>query len=288
MTEDPHRETIQEMLRRVDGFEQTLRAHSSAATAGTNVASSSREIVPAAAAMAAPCTPVVMEGLQRSASAEALRLETPEKRGPPELPANVEAVVKRMRNKAMLPQQIFLQQVEQYKVLDPAVWNQHFPDHFRERIAPEFLAEVYSSGMTGEQYGRGFLRDRDLLECQPAREIIAGLAAIDTMMMVDEEEGLLNKVSTEKLARKVLALMRAYEPCVSLACWSRPKGKEGDKWKSKVDWAAARRIDPFFKQSETLIRIPGLEDELKRSMDQEATFLRVAQRLEDAATGRPG
>ena len=48
--------------------------------------------------------------------------------------------------------------------------------------------------MMGEEYGPGPLHDRDHLECQPAREIIAGLTATDTMMMVDEEEATLLRV----------------------------------------------------------------------------------------------
>ena len=136
--------------------------------------------------------------------------------------------------------------------------------------------------MSGEQYRRNFLRDRELLECQPAREIIAGLAALDTMLMVDEEEGLLNKVATERLCRKVFGLIQAYDKITCMADWSRPRGKDGDKWKSKVNWDAARRIDPFFKQSESSIRIPALEEEVRRGMDQDATYLRVAQRLEEA------
>ena len=197
----------------------------------------------------------------------------------------MEGVLRRMKNKAMLPQQVFLSQVERFRAVDPNHWAQHFPENYRERIAPEFLAEVYASGMTGEQYGRSFLRNRELLECQPAREIIAGLAALDTMLLADRDEDMLNKVATEKLARKVLGLMRAYEKVNCVADWPRPRGRDGEKWRSKVDWEAARRIDPFIRSLDTAIRIPGLEEELRRSMDQEAAYLRVAQRLEDATSG---
>ena len=105
-------------------------------------------------------------------------------------------------------------------------------------------------------------------------------------MLVDQEKGFLNKVSTEKLARKVLGLIRAFDRVSCLSDWSRPKGKEGEKWKTKVDWDAAWRVDPFFRMSESSIRIPALEEEVRRGMDQEATYLRVAQRLEDAQGGK--
>ena len=45
----------------------------------------------------------------------------------------------------------------------------------------------YSAGVTGEQYARNFLRDRDLLECQQAREITAVMSPLDPMLHVDKE-----------------------------------------------------------------------------------------------------
>ena len=170
--------------------------------------------------------------------------------------------------------------------MDPKVWAEHFPENYRERISPEFLAEVYSAGVTGEQYARNFLRDRELLECQQAREIIAVMSALDTMLLVDKEEGFLNRVSTEKLSRKALGLIRAYEKVSKLEDWQRPKGKDGDKWRSKVDWDAAKRIDPFAKLTENTIRIPAMDEEIRKGMDQEALYIRTAMRLEEAATGR--
>ena len=106
---------------------------------------------------------------------------TPEKK-PANATTPVAMLIKRMQNKAMLPQQLFVEQLEQYREMPADMWTQHFPENFRERVAASFLSEVYARGMTGEQYARVFLRERELPGCQPAREIIAGLAALDTML----------------------------------------------------------------------------------------------------------
>ena len=111
-------------------------------------------------------------------------------------------VIKRLKDKTLLPQQLFLEQVEQWREVDQEDWNRQFPEFYRERIAAESLAEVYSSGMTGEQWGRQFLREHGLEDCYAARDIVSGLAAVDTMIMVDKEQGILNKVGVEKLCRR--------------------------------------------------------------------------------------
>ena len=57
--------------------------------------------------------------------------------------------------------------------------------------------------------------------------MVAALSALDSILMVDQEEGYLNKVSTERLARKAMALEKAYERVTQRSDWQRPKGKEG-------------------------------------------------------------
>ena len=106
-----NRAALGAMVARVDAFEQLLRGH----TLGQ--ARSSQEEVPAPATPQASAVPAVagVGPLARSVSAEAVLDDkgTPEKRL--QIPDRVEAVVKRMRNKAMLPQQVFLKQLEQYR-----------------------------------------------------------------------------------------------------------------------------------------------------------------------------
>jgi hypothetical protein len=180
--------------------------------------------------------------------------------------------------------------LEQFEAEDKEVWKLHFPEYYRERLGPEFFAEVYSSGKTGEAYGREFLRARGLLECHTAREIVAGLSAFDTMMLVDKEPGLLNKISTEKLARKIYALMKAFGQVECEKDWLKPSGKEAGSWKSKVNWDAASRIDPNLKPEDSALRIQSVEEEVKRGMVQDADLLKAQAKLKERGgdTWKPG
>eukprot|EP00972_Heterocapsa_arctica_P077444 11423555-Heterocapsa_arctica.AAC.1 len=100
------------MIERLDAFEGMLKSHSAGAVVGPK--------------------PVIVEVLPRSASADDLGglgpaaiLCTPA----PELMAGgvkseaIKEAVARMKLKAMLPQQLFLQQLEDYREVDPGVWN---------------------------------------------------------------------------------------------------------------------------------------------------------------------
>eukprot|EP00972_Heterocapsa_arctica_P038045 5600546-Heterocapsa_arctica.AAC.1 len=78
--------------------------------------------------------------------------------------------------------------------------------------------------------------------------------------MTDREKGLLNRVSVERLARKAYALARAFRLCQTEADWRRPKGKDGNSWKTKIDWESARRIDPMLGD-DGLITIPSVDEE---------------------------
>jgi len=185
-----------------------------------------------------------------------------------------------MKLKAMLPQQMFLAQLDQYREVDTEMWNAQFPVGFRERVAPSFLAEVFSTGKNGEQWARDFVRDHALQECHPARELVASLSALDTMLMTDREEGLLNRVSVERLARKAYALTRAFRAIKHEADWRRPRGKDGGGWKSKVDWESARRIDPMLAE-DMGISIPSVDEEVRKEMDREAALLKARAKLDE-------
>ena len=75
---------------------------------------------------------------------------------------------------------------------------------------------------------------------------MAALAAIDSIMITDREPAALNKVSVEKLSRKAYALVKAFENVRCEADWKRPRG-DAKNWKSKIDWGAAKKLDPALK-----------------------------------------
>jgi hypothetical protein len=256
------------MIERLDAFEGMLKIHSGGAVSSPKPAIV--EVLPrstsagdlgglgAAAILSSPAPELLVGGLKSEAIQEA---------------------VARMKLKAMLPQQLFLQQLEDYREVDPGIWNTQFAAGFRERVAPLFMAEVFSTGKTGERWARDFVRDHGLAECHPARELVASLSALDTMIMTDREKGLLNRVSVERLARKAYALARAFRLCQTEADWRRPKGKDGNSWKTKIDWESARRIDPMLGD-DGLITIPSVDEEVRKEMDREASLLKARAKLD--------
>ena len=102
--------------------------------------------------------------------------------------------------------------------MDPEVWGVHFPPGYRERLAPAFLADVYSQGPPAQEWARAWLRERELLECVEARELIAIGQALDSML-AEKLPDLINSVGTERLCRKALGLMAVYRLVKKKADW---------------------------------------------------------------------
>ena len=193
----------------------------------------------------------------------------------------VKQAVMKMKLKAQLPQQLSLSQLEDYKEVDKELWEAQFPIGYRERMAATFLSEVFPTGKTGEQWARDYVRDHGVRECHASRELIAAMSALDAMLMVDRERGLLNRVSVERLARKAYALTRAFRNCVSEADWRKPKNAD-KAWRSKLDWESARRIDPPLGcEQDGSISIPKVDEEVRKEMDREATILKARAKLDE-------
>eukprot|EP00969_Alexandrium_andersonii_P114932 5082868-Alexandrium_andersonii.AAC.1 len=66
----------------------------------------------------------------------------------------VEGLIRRIEKKAELPQAGSLACLKEYAEVEEAAWAESFPMGYWTRVAPEFLAEVYSHGATGEQWAR--------------------------------------------------------------------------------------------------------------------------------------
>ena len=195
---------------------------------------------------------------------------------------NVKELIGRLQRKATSPLEIFREHLSQYKEVPPAEWGAHFPLGYRERVAPEFLSDVYSQNKKGEEWAKDFLRDRELLDCFAARELMAALSALDAILLVERCPGSLNRVSTEKLARKAYAFYVAFHGVRRQADWKKPKGDQGKAWKSKIDWEAAKRYDHTLTDDE-IITISGAEAEVRREMERDALMLKMKSKLEERA-----
>ena len=76
------------------------------------------------------------------------------------------------------------------------------------------------------------------------------------------------------------ALVRAYRNVHCRDDWSRPK--DAKSWKSKVDWEAARTLDPQLSDEST-IRVMSAEEEVKKAMGQDAQLVKARTDLEGGA-----
>jgi hypothetical protein len=84
-------------------------------------------------------------------------------------------------------------------------------------------------------------------------------------------------VSVEKLARKVLGLIKAFTSVEKEFDWKRPKTADKN-WKSKVDWESCRRTDPGMSKDEVM-KISRVDEEQKKEMERDALILKTKQKL---------
>ncbi|CAK0805132.1 unnamed protein product, partial [Prorocentrum cordatum] len=265
---EANKQVIEGMNARLDQFEARLKGEAPAEAGAGERGAAIEGASSSASAVAVLGSP--------AKSAPTVVMETPEKRVASSQPEAVELAIKRMRFKAQLPQQVFMEQLDECKEIEPEEWNSRMPEGYRQRISAEVLSEIYSSGKTAEAWARDFIRDRGLSDCHAAREMIAAFAAVDTMLMTDRQRGLLNLVSFERLARKGYAIVRACRNVNSRDDWSRPK--DANNWKSKVDWEAARRLDPQLADEST-IRVMSAEEEMKKAMGRDAQLMKARSDL---------
>ena len=123
-------------------------------------------------------------------------------------PANaVEDIIKKLKPKAMKPQELFMRALEEYSPTDPEQWSTHYPPGYRERLAPGWLGEVYSTGVTLKEWAKNWLRERKMGESKDAREILPAMVALDSIFLRDQARGAINFASVERLARKAYGIV---------------------------------------------------------------------------------
>jgi len=158
---------------------------------------------------------------------------------------------------------------------DPDLWATHFPLGYRERMTPQGMGEVYSSGKTAKEFGKSFIKERNLGECDEAREIIPTGAALDNIFLIDRTPGAINLVGTEKLARKFLGIKEGFKEVWKESDWK----KTGKNSKIKIDYEQWERIDPAKKDKEHTFVNRKVEDEIRGEMERDAALLKARLKL---------
>ena len=160
--------------------------------------------------------------------------------------------------------------------MDAENWATHFPPGYRERIAPQVLGAIYSSGKTAKLWAKEWIKERGLGECDEARSLIPLAAGIDAVILVDQVEGSINQVGMEKMARKAMGIQAAFKEVHKEEHW-KPKAKGA---KSKVDREMWRRYDPEMADSDEHLFINrNAENEVRTEMDRDAALLKAKAKL---------
>ena len=234
----------------------------------------------------------------RSRSAEAM-LETPPKTKPPEeepleklendkSKETLAEAKRRLEKNSREPHAVFSAALGEFREVDQNEWNCQFPVGFRTRLAPTFLAEVFSEGQRATIWAKNWLRERDLLECDTARELVGVMQALDSMLLVDGTPNFINQIGVERLARKALGIVYAYKSCNKKADWLKPPNAKDGKWESKVDWSAAKRVDPALAEEESTFVDRVSQDEIRAEMEREANLVKAKSKLDQVKKNGSG
>ena len=192
-----------------------------------------------------------------------------------------------MRRTAERPHEKYLRALADYKDLPIDEWATHFPPGYRERVAPTWLGEVYSTGTTGKLYAKEFVRARCLGDCSEARELIPILCAIDCMLLQDQIPGAINAIALEKLAKRGYGIICAFRECERKEDWKKP-GDTKKGWKTKVNHELWRRIDPEKGGAdETAFTNRRLEEEIRGEVDRDAAMLKAFSKRQERSRPTP-
>ena len=268
---DSQAKSWQSMRERIDHFEQMLQEDKQVAAAGgpTIVETGGPEQCVAGG----PMTDVDAGG---SAGGPAVSLKIPAslaKEG-----AEMSVLIKRLQKQAQTAQEIYVLSLDDYREVDAETWATHFPVGYRERIAPVLLEELYATGKNLKNWAKDWLKDKQLGDCQEARDIIGACSALDALFLTDKVPGAINQVTTERLARKVMGIRSAFKDVMKEGDWKKT-ASAAKTWKSKIDRETWRRTDPQLEDVEHMFVHRKAEDEMRAEMDRDASLLKAKAKL---------
>ena len=201
----------------------------------------------------------------------------------PKLPkrdeGDMSVLIRKLKRQSKTPQEIFVEALNDFAEQEKEVWATQFPPGYRERIAPNFLGEVYASGKSAKQWAKDWVRDKGFGDCNEAREIIPACASVDSIFLVDQTAGAINMINVERLARKILGIKYGFADVNKESDWK--KQANAKIWKSKIDRETWRRTDPNVDDKEHIFMNRKAEDEMRTEMDREASMLKAKAKLAD-------
>ena len=146
------------------------------------------------------------------------------------------------------------------------------------RMAPHSMGEIYSSGKTAKAVAKEYIKERELGDCDEAREMIPASASLDAIFLVDQVPGAISQVGTEQLVRKIFGIREAFKKVKGVSDWK----KTGKNSKVKIDYEQWRRIDPAKVDAEHIFVNRKVEDEIRSEMERDASILKAQAKLAEA------
>ncbi|CAK0805123.1 unnamed protein product [Prorocentrum cordatum] len=159
---EANKQVIEGMIARLDQFEARLKGEAPA-EAGAGERGAAIEGASASASAVA-----VLESPAKSTPT--VVMETPEKRVASSQPEAVELAIKRMRFKAQLPQQVFMEQLDEYKEIEPEDaknWKSKVDWEAARRLDPQLADESTIRVMSAEEEMKKAMgRDAQLMKAR--------------------------------------------------------------------------------------------------------------------------
>ena len=163
------------------------------------------------------------------------------------------------------PRGALMDHLQKYRDIDG--WNL---GGAKARIAAQYLARLYKSGKAASETARSWISEKELDTCHAAQEFLL-LAMILDKMITDQKEDLINSAACEILCRRMHGLQLALQNVHRQSDWKQPRGQQGQKWKSKVQWELCDQYD-VRALDENELTMPGADEEVRLRLEKKALF----------------
>ena len=175
--------------------------------------------------------------------------------------------------------QIYLEALDDWKEEDPEFWATHFPIGCRERCSTQLLGNLYNENKDLKTWAKEWMKSKNISENTEVAGLMTACASLDALFLTDRIKGAINHITTEKLCRRIFGIQAAFGAVREVSDWKRPNGAAGgdklNKWKSKVDYAVWKRVDPEQDGLSVPFVSRAVEEEVRGEMERDARFARA-------------
>jgi len=157
----------------------------------------------------------------------------------------------------------------------------------RARVAPRYLARLYSGASTAVEKIRKWIAKKDLKGCAAA-EALLQLAYLLDRMVKERNHEMVNLESVEVICRRMYGTQLSYKNVRDRADWERPKNlPNGHKWASKVTPELLAEYDVLKEDEEDVPAITPADREVRGRLKQRALLSKHLGMLGSAAADLP-